>query len=107
MNFVFLINIILITIILYNVYNWIFLREGLQGCPANTKEAEENRRRGAKRGEINNIIKDLKVEIKQLRKEHLYINDRIKKNSSKLEVISKEAAEKAKRNKAKMDKIKN
>jgi len=109
MNFVFLVNILLIILILYNIYNLIFLQEGfgLPGCPATSGDLEGNRRRGAKRGEINNVIKDLKAEINQLRKNHIFIRDQILRNSYKLEVISKAAVDKARRNKDKMDKIKN
>jgi len=87
----------------------IFLQEGfgLPGCPATSGDLEGNRRRGAKRGEINNVIKDLKAEINQLRKNHIFIRDQILRNSYKLEVISKAAVDKARRNKDKMDKIKN
>jgi hypothetical protein len=98
---------VLTIIIICHIYNnWFIIKEGLEGCPASSSQQESNRRRGASRREINSTIKDIKAQIKQVQKEQKGIFKNVKYNKLKLEVISKEAVAKAKRNKEKMDKLK-
>ena len=101
------INIILTIIIICHIYNnWFTIKEGLEGCPASDSDQEARRRRGASRREIDSTIKDLKAQIKNVK---IMINiqkSKIKDNKDKLVEITKEASAKAKRNKAKMDKMK-
>ena len=93
-------------IIIYNIYNWINVKEGLEGCPASQSEQEGDRSRSASRQEIDSTIRDLKAQIKNLKKTHRGINNKIAINDRKLREVSIAASDKAKRNKAKLDKLK-
>ena len=93
-------------LIINQVKNWLFVREGLEGCPANSSEINADRRRGAKRREIDSTIKDLKAEINGLRILVQVTNPNIINNTKRLEKISEAAVKKAEKNKEKMDKLK-
>tara|TARA_B100002051_G_C16352504_1_gene447046 strand:+ start:212 stop:538 length:327 start_codon:yes stop_codon:yes gene_type:complete len=101
------VNVILTIIIICHIYNnWIVIKEGLEGCPASSSEEQANRKRGASKREISSTIKDLNSQINALDQKIGKLDGKVGVNKIKLEAISKEAAEKAKRNKEKMDKMK-
>tara|TARA_X000000368_G_C23016376_1_gene705894 strand:+ start:457 stop:846 length:390 start_codon:yes stop_codon:yes gene_type:complete len=101
------INILLITGILYTIYKNFFLREGLDGCPANSQEESRNRNRNTKKNEVDNTIANLKAEISLLNMRITAITMGVDANKKELEKVSDAAAQKAKKTKTEMDKIKN
>jgi len=103
--FLLVVNILLIIIIMYNIYNWLNVKEGLEGCPASQSEQEGDRSRRASRQEIDATIKDLKAQINGIRNTHITFLQAVSKNENKLKEVSKAATDKAKRNKAKLDKV--
>lgn len=100
------INIILLLFIIYTIYKWNFLKEGLEGCPADSSDLESDRKRGAKREEINSTIADLKAEINRLNIDFSMFKPNVLNNTKELEKISDAAAKKAKENKSKLDNLK-
>jgi len=100
------INIILLGGILYTVYNYMFLKEGLEGCPANSSDKSQDRSRSAKREEINNTISNLKAEIKDVNSRISKLNNKVAGNKRELEKVSDAAARKAKETQKKMDEVK-
>ena len=91
------VNIILTFVILYNIYNWTIMREGLDGCEATPIEQENRRKRGATRREIDNTIKDLKAEINNVLLQQNALVSKIKSNENKLRKITEKAEEKARK----------
>jgi len=107
MNFlVYTINILLIGGIIFSIYKKMFLKEGLEGCPANSTDKANDRSRSAKREEIDNTIANMKAQIADLNLRISILNVGVSANKSELEKVSDAAAAKAKRNKEKMDKLK-
>ena len=101
------INILLITGILYTLYVKYFLKEGLDGCPANSNDRRSDRSRNAKREEVDNTVANLKSEIQLLNLRITSLQIGVDANKRELEKVSDAAAQKAKKTKAKMDKVKN
>lgn len=99
-------NILLLGGLLYNIYNNMFLKEGLQGCPANSSDKARDRERSAQREEIDNTISNLKAEIKELNSRISDLNSNVSDNRRELEKVSDAAARKAKETQKKMDKAK-
>ena len=99
------INILLITGILYTLYITYFLKEGLDGCPANSNDRRRDRSRNAQREEVDNTIANLKAEISLLNMRITAITMGVDANKKELEKVSDAAAQKAKKTKAEMDKI--
>ena len=100
------INIILLSGILYTFYNYMFLKEGLEGCPANSSDKAQDRSRSAKREEINNTIANMKAEINNLNLRISTLNVGVAANKRELEKVSDAAARKAKETQKKMDDVK-
>ena len=100
------INILLILGLLYTLYINFFLKEGLEGCPANSVDRSRDRGRSAKRSEINNTVANLKAEINLLNNRISILTMGVDANKRELEKVSDAAAQKAKQTKAEMDKVK-
>ena len=82
------VNIILIYLIVNQIISWIYIKEGLEGCPANNSDVNADRRRGAKRREINSTIKDLKAEINPIVRKELSGDYQRFSNMTLLELIN-------------------
>ena len=107
MNYLlYFINILLIIGIIYTIYVRFFLKEGLEGCPANSQDESRSRSRGAKKSEINNTIANLKAQIQLLNLRINLLTSGVNANKRELEKVSDAAAQKAKRTKKEMDEIK-
>ena len=100
------INILLLSGILYTIYNYMTLKEGLEGCPANSSDKARDRSRSAKREEINNTIANMKAEINNLNLRISTLNVGVAGNKRELEKVSDAAARKAKETQKKMDSVK-
>ena len=105
--FLCIINIILVGFIVYNVYNYTIIREGLEGCPASAAEQEGDRSRRASRQEIDETIKNLNASIGAIAVQQNNLSIAISSQEDKLKEVSKAATEKAKKNKEKLDKVNN
>ena len=107
MNYLlYIINLILVSGIIYTLYIKMFLKEGLEGCPANATDNSRDRSRSARRTEIDATISNLKAEITDLNTRISVFTSGVESNKRELEKISDAAAQKAKRTKKKMDNLK-
>ena len=93
------INILLILGLLYTLYIK-FLKEGLEGCPANSGDRSRDRSRSAK-DRVNNTIANLKAEINLLNNRISILTMGVDANKRELEKVSDAAAQKAKQTKLK------
>tara|TARA_Y100001970_G_scaffold279263_1_gene386275 strand:+ start:2523 stop:2837 length:315 start_codon:yes stop_codon:yes gene_type:complete len=100
------INMILLGGLLYTIYTYMFLKEGLEGCPANFNDKSRDRSRSAKRDEIDNTIANMKAEIANLNLRITTLNIGVTANKRELEKVSDAAARKAKETQKKMDEVK-
>ena len=108
MNYLlYIINLILVSGIIYTLYIKMFLKEGLEGCPANATDNSRDRSRSARRTEIDATISNLKAEITDLNTRISVFTSGVESNKRELEKISDASAQKAKRTKKKMDNLKN